>query len=137
MRTKQSNNNKFPTFSLEFLTSQDGLERDINCFLLVPRHSTKGSYDLWASVRWQSFAICKICIFKAFLPVCIVTLTTSRLLFLVLGAFVFRSTIKRYILEAGAVRSNSFDFPSINFAHGLLLTYFYLNQIAFIDSVVH
>lgn len=64
IRTEQNNNNKFPTFSLEFLTSQNGLERDINYFLLVPRHFMRGSYDLWAFVRWQSFAIFKTCIFK-------------------------------------------------------------------------
>ena len=60
--------------------SQDWLERDISYFLQVPRHFTRGSYDLWASVRWHSFAICKTCIFKTFLHVRIVTLTT-RLLF--------------------------------------------------------
>ena len=64
IRIEQNNNNKFPTFSLQFLTFQNGLERDINYFLLVPRHFMRGSYDLWASVRWQSFAICNTCIFK-------------------------------------------------------------------------
>jgi len=71
---------------------------------------TRRSYNLCASVRWQSFAICTISTFKAFLSFSIVTLTTRLLFYYWARLFSQRSkTVTTVLMDYNSPTSNSFE----------------------------